>query len=342
MAVIRGFRHEVKGHGTKHSTDVDCLYFHFLDNVGSRILQLSTLGSEHRQSRPKVSQTFQIGVEGAAELRQILDQTFRGTHSYLSEEIAVPSQATPSVLPPSATEDAVDRFMAQAGLERVEDLSPQSRTGQRRVRARDVRPHIGGDWHIIDGTDAQVLDYAEIELDARSALFTHQRVAVLVDEISEELEQVLVGAHAVVVRTADLVRPSSRSREHASETTSCPGPAAASSSVVPWVEELFHSEVYLAQKARAGRATLTDEVVHAVISALYHRGWSGPIVAIESEAGLRTGTLRAALSHLRRLLNIDGYETLSLREETDLAIDESLLRQQFGLSSPADPGGDRL
>jgi hypothetical protein len=76
MAVIRSFQGQVLGRGQRHTTDVDCIYFDFLDGGGNRILQLSTLGSDLRVSRPKVSQTIQIDRESAIRLKEILSEAF--------------------------------------------------------------------------------------------------------------------------------------------------------------------------------------------------------------------------------------------------------------------------
>ncbi len=350
MAVIRAFRHEVKGHGTRHSTDVDCLYFHFLDTTGSRVLQLSTLGSDQRQSQPKVSQTFQIGAEGAAELRQILDRTFPGVRPGSGDELAEPPRPTSPASSVVEPEDPVERFIARGGLEKVDDLSTDGSSAQRRVLARDGRPHIGGDWYVVDFTNVHALRYADVELDLRSAPFAYQRAAVIVNDISDDLEQFLIAEHANVVRITDLglaarhgSRFASGGAMDAPQLSSRERTAQAYAPLTfSWIEQLLGSELYLAQKARAGRATVGDDVVRDVVTALVRIGWSGPLVTVEREAGLGPGALRPMVPLLRRLLNVDGYETLSLRDGGILTIDENLLHQQFGLVSPAPSEGDRL
>lgn len=445
MAVIRAFRHEVKGHGTRHSTDVDCLYFDFLDLEGSRILQLSTLGSEHRQSQPKVSQTFQIGAQGARELRRILDETFAGLGVATDARGDLVQQDSAASLG-REPDDPIDRFVSRAGLERVEDLSLDETTARRRVLAHDVRPMVGGAWYIVDFTNVQVLRYVDVQVDRRSAPATYQRTAVVVNDISVDLEQFLVGAHANVIRLADLDLPTVRvadavdvvdgtlqgdvpALQHMCRTLGValaqpgafwpgfgksvplvgggsayvnrtnvdvrgtpaqvaqwaeaghgtvrgPGgqylrqeyasanlqlafgaardagaggrspvvgtPAAPLlSATFPWIEQLFVSETYILQKALAGRASLGDDVVRDVVNALVRLGLSAPVEVVEREAGFRPGALRPMVPLLRRLLNVDGYDTLSLKDEV-LAIDEDLLRHQFGLSGPTLPEGDLL
>ncbi|WP_227580444.1 hypothetical protein [Cellulomonas xiejunii] len=348
--MIRAFRHEVKGYGTRHSTDVDCLYFHFLDTGGSRVLQLSTLGSDQRQSQPKVSQTFQIGAEGAAELRQILDRTFPGVGPGTGDELVDPPRLKSLAVPVVEPEDPTDRFIARAGLEKVDDLGAEGSSAQRRVVARDGRPYTGGDWYIVDFTNLQALGYADVEFDLRSAPPAYQRAAVIVNDISEDLQEFLVRAHADVIRLADLGLTTRHPRGLVSEAAMRTSHVSSRELVAPpqnpaafrETEQLLRSEVYLAQKARAGRATVDDAVVRDVVNALVRTGWSGSIATVERDAGLAPGALRPMLPLMRRLLNVDGYETLALRDGGVLAIDENLLRQQFGLVSPAQPEGDRL
>lgn len=343
MAVIRAFRHEVKGHGVRHTTDVDGLYFDFLDMGGQRILQLSTLGSDQRQSKPKVGQTFQIGAQGAAELRQILDQTFPGLgpagdhDAPPHREAAVPADA--------ASDDPIDRFAARAGLTVINDLSLSGSTARRRVVARDERPYVGGDWYLVDFTNVQVVRYSDVDRDRASVPATFQRAAVIVHGLSEDLEQHLVRSHADVVRVADLGAPE---RPGTGEPRDAGVPADLSdessdtrlASRLSWVEHLLASEIYRAQQTLAGRATVDDGIVRDVVSALARLGSHGPLVTVERAAGLRPGELRAILPLLRRLLNVDGYEALSLHDGV-LAIDEALLRQQFGVVDPAGREGDR-
>ncbi len=348
MAVIRAFRHEVKGHGTRHSTDVDCLYFDFLDTGGSTILQLSTLGSDHRQSQPKVSQTFQIGAEGAAELRRILDETFPGLRPAGEGDRAPHREAT---LPAPARVDGgdpIDRFVARAGLTTLDDVNLAGSAARRRVVARDDRPYLGGSWYVVDFTNLPAPRYADVDRDLASVAGTFQRAAVIVNEISEDLEQHLVRMHADVVLVTDLdqapgdVAPEPREPRDLSGRGGTPDrPNAAAVQSAPtysWVEDVLSSEIYRAQQTLAGRATVDTGIVRDVVNAVARLCSSGPIATVERHAGLRSGELRAILPLLRRLLNVDGYEALTL-DHGILAIDEPLLRQQFGV---AEPEGGRL
>lgn len=76
MAVVRSF-FATPAHGTRHPTQVDCGYSVLEDDSGT-VIQLSTYGSDRRQSQPKVSQTLQIDRQRAEELVRILRGAFPG------------------------------------------------------------------------------------------------------------------------------------------------------------------------------------------------------------------------------------------------------------------------
>ena len=60
-----------------HPTTVECGY-QVVRDADATYLQLSTYGSEDRESEPKVSQTLQLDRQRAAELIEIIRQTFAG------------------------------------------------------------------------------------------------------------------------------------------------------------------------------------------------------------------------------------------------------------------------
>lgn len=61
-----------------HESEVDCFYHVINDPDGTRLLHLSTFGSDHRQSKPKSSQSIQIDERIARELISLLEITFPG------------------------------------------------------------------------------------------------------------------------------------------------------------------------------------------------------------------------------------------------------------------------
>ncbi|GJF12569.1 hypothetical protein NGTWS1803_22650 [Mycolicibacterium cyprinidarum] len=64
-----------------HETEVDCFYNVINEPDGERLLHLSTFGSDYRQSRPKSSQSIQIGEDIARELISLLEATFPGVRN---------------------------------------------------------------------------------------------------------------------------------------------------------------------------------------------------------------------------------------------------------------------
>ena len=76
MARIREFYGEQRS-SAPHPTEVDCDW-QVVEASNVRLLQLSTYGSDHRQSKKKVSQTIQLDQQAATVLMQILKSTFPG------------------------------------------------------------------------------------------------------------------------------------------------------------------------------------------------------------------------------------------------------------------------
>lgn len=55
---------------------MDCFYNVVDAPDGTQLLHLSTFGSDHRQSKPKSSQSLQIDEEVARQLVELLESTF--------------------------------------------------------------------------------------------------------------------------------------------------------------------------------------------------------------------------------------------------------------------------
>ncbi len=76
MALIRRLERSSKERNQIHE-EVDCTYTDFADSKsGDRFLQLDTFGRPGRDIPGKVSQTIQLGRDGAAQLKQIIEQVF--------------------------------------------------------------------------------------------------------------------------------------------------------------------------------------------------------------------------------------------------------------------------
>ena len=75
MARLRGF-----AKGTQnvraHPTEVDCFWQVITAAGGTRLLHLTTFGSDHRRSGPKSSQSLQLDEATAHELMALIRATF--------------------------------------------------------------------------------------------------------------------------------------------------------------------------------------------------------------------------------------------------------------------------
>ena len=93
------------------------------------------------------------------------------------------------------------------------------------------------------------------------------------------------------------------------------------------------SPAYAAQKRIAGRVSVTDEQVRGLLAALLaaasHRLAPAPAA---SALQVSPVTLRGAVLHAQRLLNVEGYPVLRIDADgATLILDAALLREQFGI-----------
>jgi PglZ domain len=109
-----------------------------------------------------------------------------------------------------------------------------------------------------------------------------------------------------------------------------PGHAAPAS---PASAALLRSAAYAAQKKIAGRVSVTDEQLRRLLDALLaapgHR-----LVPAQAATALAVSpvTLRGAVLHAQRLLNVEGYPVLRVDADgSTVILDEVLLREQFGI-----------
>lgn len=75
MARIRELKQSDAG-SRVHPTEVECGWQVLRDPSGGLLLQLSTYGSDTRESEPKVSQTLQIDRAVARQLVDIIENVF--------------------------------------------------------------------------------------------------------------------------------------------------------------------------------------------------------------------------------------------------------------------------
>ena len=98
-----------------------------------------------------------------------------------------------------------------------------------------------------------------------------------------------------------------------------------------WITQLLESPLLHQQRAMAGRASLDDEELASLVGLLVGAGGTLPRAALAAHLGLSTVRLRGKLDALRRLLNLEGYEVVSLRNDDTVVINTELLMAQFGV-----------
>lgn len=76
MALVRSLARDKRSTSRLHPTEVDARWQVISSPNGATVFQLSTYGSDGRESDPKVSQTIQLNREMAGELVARLRETF--------------------------------------------------------------------------------------------------------------------------------------------------------------------------------------------------------------------------------------------------------------------------
>ncbi len=98
---------------------------------------------------------------------------------------------------------------------------------------------------------------------------------------------------------------------------------------------VLRSPSYTTQKRVAGRVSVSDEQVRGLLDVLL-AGPSRRLAPAAAATALQVSpvTLRGAILHVQRLLNVEGYPVLRVDADgATLILDEDLLREQFGIGS---------
>ncbi|MEV4242131.1 BREX-2 system phosphatase PglZ [Streptosporangium canum] len=102
-----------------------------------------------------------------------------------------------------------------------------------------------------------------------------------------------------------------------------------------FLDDLLGSELYAAQRARAGRSAPDDARVRAVLGALLANGGRLHESTLSSVAEVPAARLRNVLAAVRRVLSVDGYDPVSYDlDEVTVELDTVLLAEQFGVAKP--------
>jgi hypothetical protein len=102
--------------------------------------------------------------------------------------------------------------------------------------------------------------------------------------------------------------------------------------VSSWISQLVDSEVFAAQQRLASRLAPPTTTVQEVLATLEARHSRVPKRILAQTIQVPEFRLRGILVGLQRLLNVDGYQVLSVEEETEtVLLDIDLLKKQFQL-----------
>ena len=99
---------------------------------------------------------------------------------------------------------------------------------------------------------------------------------------------------------------------------------------VVWLDALFASEIYAAQRRLAGRVAPSNELVRSLLVALLARGGRMTRAGLAQALEMPTFRLGGLVSATRRVLNLDQAQVLK-DDGDDIVLDEGLIRTQFAL-----------
>jgi hypothetical protein len=99
-----------------------------------------------------------------------------------------------------------------------------------------------------------------------------------------------------------------------------------------WIGRLFASQVYKSQKELVRRHAPEEEVVRRALAALEGGGGLMTPTTFSNAADIPAARLDGLIARMQRLLNVDGYEILTLnRTENKIELNLARLRRQFDL-----------
>ena len=98
-----------------------------------------------------------------------------------------------------------------------------------------------------------------------------------------------------------------------------------------WIDRLFETDLFAAQRRQASRTALSDDRIRTILTALDRHGGRLSNAALAQLLGVPRFRLESIVSALRRLLNADGDDVLSVDETAEtVALNRDLLDEQFG------------
>jgi hypothetical protein len=111
-------------------------------------------------------------------------------------------------------------------------------------------------------------------------------------------------------------------------------PTAPTSTTAAWLDSLFVSDSYIAQRRLAGRGAPPDEQVRRLLTAVAQRGGRVTRAGLSQALEMPLFRLAGLVSATRRVVNLDQAQILR-DDGDDIILEETLLKAQFSL------GGDK-
>ena len=101
-----------------------------------------------------------------------------------------------------------------------------------------------------------------------------------------------------------------------------------------WIDRLFETDLFVAQRKQAARIALAEERIRIILAELDKRGGKLTIAALSARLGVPEFRLAGIVSALRRILNVEGYDVLSVNDTSaTIELNRELLDTQFGLNT---------
>lgn len=134
------------------------------------------------------------------------------------------------------------------------------------------------------------------------------------------------------VEKVPVEKPVAESRPSSKEPSKTPDSVPSASTMSTWIDKLLSSQAYTAQKAFVRRHAPEDELVRKCLAALDAQGGIMTPAAFSKAADVAAGRLDGLIAVIQRLLNVDGYEILTLsRTENRIELNVTKLKRQFDL-----------
>jgi len=103
---------------------------------------------------------------------------------------------------------------------------------------------------------------------------------------------------------------------------------------VEWIDALLKSPIYHEQSKLAVRGAPADDLMTKLLKGLETRGGTAVKQALAQDLGMPPFRVDGVILNVSRILNVDGYEVISLNRTSDtVVLNMGLLRTQFDLEA---------